>query len=98
MTYDEITLKSKNVMPEENIVRVDFEGLGVCGCGGELVLYECPDKEFTDTFYIECDNKHCGLSVGRRYDPINNCRRGEFTDAHSAVEAANLAVGYRDNK
>ena len=88
MIFDKIVFDPSSV----NVVRVYFEGLGVCGCGEELGLYKCQDKEYMDTFYIECENKHCGLSVGRRYDPINNVRRGEFTDAKSAVDAANLAV------
>ena len=69
-------------------------GLVPCGCGGKLVLHKCSDREFMTTFYIECDNEECRLSVGRRYDPINHCRRGEFTDAKSAIEASNRAMGY----
>ena len=69
-------------------------GLVPCGCGGKLVLHNCLDREYMTTFYIECDNEVCGLSVGRRYDPINHCRRGEFTAAQSAIKAANRAMGY----
>ena len=69
-------------------------GLVPCGCGGKLVLHKCPDREYMTTFYVECDNEECGLSVGRRYDPINHCRRGEFTDTKSAIEASNRAMGY----
>lgn len=73
---------------------VSLRVIGKCGCGGELVLYECPDKEFMDTFYVECGNPKCGLAIGRRYDPINSRRRGEFTDEKSAVGAANRAMGH----
>ena len=70
-------------------------GLVPCGCGGKLVLHKCADREYMTTFYVECDNEECGLSVGRRYDPINHCRRGEFTDTKSAIEASNRAMGYK---
>lgn len=94
MAFDKLLFDPVNV----NVSNVNFEGLGLCGCGGRLNLYNCQDKNYMDTFYVECENKHCGLSVGRRYDPINNVRRGEFTDAKSAVDAANLAVGYRKER
>ena len=94
MNYDRLIFDPRSV----NVSRVVFEGLGVCGCGGKLDLYKCQDKEYMDTFYVECENKRCGFSVGRRYDPINNVRRGEVTDAQSAVEASNLATGHKDTR
>ena len=69
--------------------------LGLCGCGGTLTLIECPDKNYMTTYYIQCPRLSCRLSVGRRYDPINDCNRGEFTDAQSAIAAANRAVGWK---
>lgn len=92
MNYDKLIFDPRSV----NVSCVVFEGLGTCGCGGKLDLYKCQDKEYMDTFYVECANKWCGLSVGRRYDPINNVRRGEFTDAQSAVNAANLSIRYNE--
>ena len=91
MTFDKLLFDPESV----NVFHIGCEALGMCGCGSVLKLYRCQDKNYMDTFYVECENKLCGLSVGRRYDPINNVRRGEFTDAKSAVDAANLAVGYR---
>ena len=70
-------------------------GLVTCGCGGKLVLHNCSDREFVTTFYVQCGNEVCRMSIGRHYDPINHCRRGEFTDAESAVKAANRAMGYK---
>ena len=94
MIFDKIVFDPSSV----NVVRVSFEGLGVCGCGEELSLYKCQDKELMDTFYVECTNKSCRMSVGRQYDSTNKRMRGEFTDEKSAVEASNLATGHKDTR